>query len=187
MTTQIRNVTLDDMDALHRINQAVSSNPNKTPEQWQLAYYKYVDYYPTCEPENSFVITDDQDEPFGYILCSANFKDFLAGMTEHFKELMNELEPDSFDAFVASQEFLDKFQEQYPAHLHIDILPTYQNVHAGSRLMAHLLDHLKKNHVPGLCLGVSATRPQAIHFYKKNGFEVLSEDIFGYIMGIKLD
>lgn len=183
---EIRNVTLDDLDALHEINRAVSSNPNKTPEQWQLAYYKYVDYYPLCEPENSFVITDD-GRPFGYILCSANFDRFFAGMEQHFKQSMNQLESGSFESFIANQAFLEMFKKDYPAHLHIDVLPEYQNVHAGSKLMNHLLEHLKSNNIPGICLGVSATRPQAIHFYTKNHFEILHEDVFGYIMGQKLN
>lgn len=182
---EIRNVTFDDLDALHAINRAVSSNPNKTAEQWQLAYYKYVDYYPICEPENSFVITDD-GKPFGYILCSTNIDHFISGMEKHFKNSMNQLQEGSFESFIEGQAGLLTFKDNYPAHLHIDVLPEYQNVHAGSRLMNHLLDHLKKNNICGICLGVSATRPQAIHFYIKNHFEILENESYGYIMGQKL-
>ncbi|MEY8308665.1 GNAT family N-acetyltransferase [Erysipelotrichaceae bacterium 51-3] len=183
----LRNVRTDDLDALHQIHQATSSNPNKTPQQWQLAYLKYVDYYPRFAFETSFVACDENDKPLGYLLCESDADRFFKLMSEAYQEEMDAIVPGSFERFMNSQSFLQTFKDQYPAHLHIDLLPSAQNMHLGSKLMKQLIEELKARNIPGVLLGVSKTRPQAIHFYKKHGFEVLEEEHSGYTMGLKLD
>ena len=180
----LRNVRTDDLDALHQIHQATSSNPNKTPEQWQLAYLKYVDYYPRFAFETSFVTCDENGKPLGYLLCESDADRFFKLMSEAYQEEMDAIVPGSFERFMNSQSFLQTFKDQYPAHLHIDLLPSAQNMHLGSKL---LIEELKARNIPGVLLGVSKTRPPAIHFYKKHGFEVLEEEPSGYTMGLKLD
>ena len=183
----LRNVRMEDLDALHQIHQATSSNPNKTPEQWHLAYLKYVDYYPRFASETSFVACDENDRPLGYLLCESDADRFVQKMNEAYREEMDAIVPGSCEQFLNSQSFMQTFKDQYPAHLHIDLLPSAQSMHLGGKLMKRLIEELKARNVPGLLLGVSKTRPQAIHFYKKHGFEVLEEEPFGYTMGLKLD
>ena len=57
--------------------------------------------------------------------------------------------------------------KEFPAHLHIDILANLQGKGAGKALMKRLFEHLKKNSVPGVHLGVDGANENAIGFYKK--------------------
>ena len=71
----------------------------------------------------------------------------------------------------------------YPAHLHIDLLPNIQGKGVGRRLMDALFSELKKRGIPGVHLGVGSSNESAIVFYKKVGFSVLEEQSWGFTMG----
>ena len=58
----------------------------------------------------------------------------------------------------------------YPAHLHIDILPAGQGQGLGRRMMATFLDRLRALGVPGVHLGVGKRNPGAVQFYERMGF-----------------
>jgi GNAT superfamily N-acetyltransferase len=73
--------------------------------------------------------------------------------------------------------------KDYPAHLHIDMLPCLQGKGLGRALMDKLFSELKSKGVPGCHLGVSASNQGAVGFYKKLGFTVLKEFDWGLEMG----
>jgi ribosomal protein S18 acetylase RimI-like enzyme len=75
---------------------------------------------------------------------------------------------------------------EYPAHLHIDLLPEAQGKGWGRALIDALLAALRNRKVPGLHLGVGGANTGAIAFYKKLGFAVLAENTWGLTMGQKL-
>ena len=78
-----------------------------------------------------------------------------------------------------------RFQNDYPAHLHIDCLPGYTGLGIGSQLIETMADDLK-DEVNGVMLGVSKTNQGAINFYQKHDFDILDEDNAGYVMGRQL-
>jgi len=80
-----------------------------------------------------------------------------------------------------------KWLSDYPAHLHIDILPSLQGKGIGRKLMEKLFTELEKQGAPGLHLGVSSSNPGAVGFYKKFGFTTLEEESWGFTMGIKIN
>lgn len=64
--------------------------------------------------------------------------------------------------------------EEYPCHLHIDILPDYAGNQFGRKLMDHLKEKLRAKKVKGIHLIKSGQGPEAAGtetFYKKMGFE----------------
>lgn len=63
------------------------------------------------------------------------------------------------------------FLEKYPAHLHIDILPSHQKQGYGGILMSEFLRELRKKEAKGVHLGMRADNTLAGNFYKKHGFE----------------
>jgi len=71
----------------------------------------------------------------------------------------------------------------YPAHLHIDLLPSLQGKGMGRALMDTLFAELERQRVPGLHLGVGSSNKSAIAFYQKLGFSVLQEQEWGLTMG----
>jgi GNAT superfamily N-acetyltransferase len=72
---------------------------------------------------------------------------------------------------------------EYPAHLHIDLLPALQGKGMGRALMHCLFDELSKRNARGVHLQVGIQNQGAAAFYKKLGFTVLSEEDWGYTMG----
>ena len=74
---------------------------------------------------------------------------------------------------------------EYPAHLHIDLLPCLQGKGTGRALMNVLFTELKQLKVPGLHLGVSASNNGAVAFYQKLDFSVLEEHEWGFTLGKK--
>jgi ribosomal protein S18 acetylase RimI-like enzyme len=71
----------------------------------------------------------------------------------------------------------------YPAHLHIDLLPSLQGKGMGRALMDTLFAELERQKVLGLHLGVGSSNKSAIAFYQKLGFSVLQEQEWGLTMG----
>ncbi|MDL2229582.1 GNAT family N-acetyltransferase [Treponema sp. OttesenSCG-928-L16] len=72
--------------------------------------------------------------------------------------------------------------DEYPAHLHIDILPELQGQGCGRRLMESLFSALGERKCPGIHLGVGAKNTNAAAFYKHLGFSVFREKEHGSIM-----
>lgn len=67
----------------------------------------------------------------------------------------------------------DAFAAEYPAHLHIDLLPEAQGHGLGRRLIDTLVAELRRRGVVGLHLVASADNAGAIAFYPRVGFEPL--------------
>lgn len=60
---------------------------------------------------------------------------------------------------------------RWPAHLHIDLLPTARGVGAGGRLMHAWFDRLRALDVPGVHLQMWAENESAFAFFRAMGFE----------------
>lgn len=63
--------------------------------------------------------------------------------------------------------------EQYPSHLHIDLLPRAQGRGFGRQMIEELVRRLKERHSPGVHLGMSAHNTPAYGFYQRLGFREL--------------
>jgi len=74
----------------------------------------------------------------------------------------------------------------YPAHLHIDLLPHAVGKGNGRNMMQRFLNRLNELKVPAVHLGVTAENPGAIAFYKHIGFHVISTEDWGLFMGKKI-
>ncbi|AEC01975.1 GNAT family N-acetyltransferase [Parasphaerochaeta coccoides] len=74
----------------------------------------------------------------------------------------------------------------YPAHLHINILPSLQGRGIGRRLMENWLGKAEEKHLQGVHFGVDARNKSAIGFYGHLGFTVLENTDHSLIFGMKL-
>lgn len=63
--------------------------------------------------------------------------------------------------------------EDYPAHLHIDLLPELQGQGFGRALIRRMLGELRVRGVPGLYLTMSSSNRSARAFYDRLGFRDL--------------
>lgn len=75
--------------------------------------------------------------------------------------------------------------DDYPAHMHIDLLPEAQSGGWGRKLIDTLKATMKNRGVVGLHLGVDPNNKRAIGFYEHIGFKKLSED--GLLLGQRLN
>ena len=162
--------------------------PFTTIEERPCADYllsTYCDYYIEREPESCFVLTDENDEAVGYVLCAKEQKKYR-------RVFLKEYQPRVFCDRKAKIESWGEawvhgiFARKYPAHLHIDILKGYRGGGNGTRMIATLLEHLKAENVKGVHLVVSEENQKAIRFYERCGFETLLKFGKGRIMGIQL-
>ncbi|WP_243074069.1 GNAT family N-acetyltransferase [Microbacterium sp. SS28] len=67
----------------------------------------------------------------------------------------------------------EPYGDDYPAHLHIDLLPELQGQGWGRRLIDTLCTALREHGVPGLHLVADANNTGALAFYERLGFTPL--------------
>ncbi|MEV4276743.1 GNAT family N-acetyltransferase [Actinoplanes xinjiangensis] len=133
--------------------------------------------YVTREPEHAHVLDDGTGAAVGYILGTAD----TAAFVEWFRK---EWIPATADRFAADdprdrdlaavlntpEKMLRPEFADYPAHLHIDLLPEWQGRGHGRGLMAAFLAGLRAAGVERVHLGMAAENEGAYTFYRKLGF-----------------
>lgn len=72
---------------------------------------------------------------------------------------------------------------QYPAHLHIGILPTWRRKGIGTGLMNSYSAYLRKRNVAGYHLYASSFHPLGVAFYRKLGLDDLGRFIWRFHNG----
>jgi ribosomal protein S18 acetylase RimI-like enzyme len=106
-------------------------------------------------------------------------KPFPPARSEKEKKIIELIHGRKFPIDINEQPWLT----DYPAHLHIDLLPCIQGKGQGRVLIDTLFNELARGGVSGLHLGVSSSNQGAVAFYKKLGFTVLEEHDWGLTMG----
>jgi len=150
-------------------------------------------------------IAEYQCRPQGYIIAVPDTAIFEKWMEEQWLPPLRKRYPQPFPQEMIRSEReaklikaihnkkfpLEKYSENlyrdYPAHLHIDMLPAIQGKGLGRKLMETLFKELKQQGVTGLHLGVDAENTNAILFYQKLGFSMLKEHSWGFTMAKQLD
>ena len=170
-----------DLDGIRKVCLALATEEWKQSDSMrQFLQTAFCDYYIENEPENAFV-AEDEGRIVGYILCA---KDFDAWVTTFNADYASRPEMQDFKAFVMGTiENPSNFAKDYPAHLHIDILPEYQHAGLGTRLMNELTAHLRSIGVCGVMLEVAAENDNAVSFYLKQGFKPLKTGERSIVMG----
>ncbi|WP_309065461.1 GNAT family N-acetyltransferase [Microbacterium sp.] len=75
----------------------------------------------------------------------------------------------------------------YPAHLHIDLLPETQGQGLGRRLVETLFEELRRRGVAGLHLGMNPENNGAGAFYERLGMHRLDSDPDTVMYGVRFD
>ncbi len=69
--------------------------------------------------------------------------------------------------------------DEFPSHLHIDLLPRGRRQGHGQTMMNTLMDRLQARGSPGVHLGMHASNEPAYHFYRALGFHDLTRQTEG--------
>jgi len=147
----------------------------------------FVGPYFAYEPECAFVL-EDSGGVCGYALAALDSKKFYARYeTEWRVDLCRRFPAPQGDPsgwsrtqkvhswYHQSDYTMPEPYQQYPSHLHIDLLQRAQGKGLGRRLMERLMDTLRDNGSAGVHLGVSALNQRAVLFYQKLGFKQLMQ------------
>lgn len=160
-------------------------------EEQKEPIYQYIRqmfcrYYIEKEPDNCFVVTNENDLPMGYVYGASDYDYYHRNMTEYL-EAISEIENGIFlpDAYVEMYNH-EIYKDDYPAHLHIDIFEEFRSKGYGSVLIDSFCNNLKNKGIRGVMLIVGSDNIRAQKFYEKNGFTLLNAKKSGYAYGKKL-
>ena len=146
----------------------------------------YCDYFIEKEGRNVFVATDENDKAIGYILCAENYDNFKEIFYNEYIERLGKWEFKFRKSAMRSTLIQEEYKKEYPAHLHIDILPDFQRMGLGHKLMDALCENLKSKNIKGVCLTVWAGNKKGRRFYEKYGFTLLETRKTTAVYGLKL-
>ncbi|MFQ3547875.1 MAG: N-acetyltransferase, partial [Termitinemataceae bacterium] len=76
--------------------------------------------------------------------------------------------------------------QEYPGHIHIDLLPEAQGGGWGRKLMDAMAARFMEKGCHGFHLGVSAANEAAIAFYRRYGMQEVSAESWGIVFGKRL-
>lgn len=144
----------------------------------------FCNYYIEQEPQNCYVAADEKGQVIGYILCAINFDVWKENFRKTYLKKSNN--PVTRLIGEGTIRGMQDFSKEFPAHLHIDIMPEFQGHSIGSELMEALINHLRGLKIKGLMLSVGADNSRGIHFYQKNGFQELHKGKREVLMGMRL-
>lgn len=136
--------------------------------------------YVARHPEYAFVVEADDGRVVGYVVGTPDtdgFEDWFA--TEWWPEHGSRWPLPAWESSRQDGTLIyaysrragaEPYGDQYPAHLHIDLLPELQGQGWGRRLIAVLADALRAGGVRGLHLVASSDNTGALSFYERLGF-----------------
>lgn len=155
----------------------------------------YAVPYAQHDPSLVFVIDDGTGRAIGYVIGAADTETFERWFHDTWWPSVRERyaghEEFARDAAIlANAERMgtvaSAYTREYPAHLHIDLLPETQGGGFGRRMIDTLFDALRERGVPGVHLVAAAANTSAIGFYERLGFTRLPSDAGSAAFGMRL-
>jgi len=158
-----------------------------------LWFMLFIGYYTRYEPEHCFVAVETAYHKVVGFICGT--PDTLNQEARFRKRMVPRIAfrlfgytswryPRSFkNVFSMARNFgtgtvdakNDPIIAQYPAHLHINILPDFQGQGIGSQLINRFEEHMCTLGVNGIHLGTTNKNNKAVPFYYKMGYEIVQE------------
>ncbi|MEU6253822.1 GNAT family N-acetyltransferase [Streptomyces sp. NPDC047043] len=137
--------------------------------------------YVHLEPELAFVLDDGRGEAVGYILGTADTPRFVDDYRTKWLPLVAARYPEPVgppttpdDEMIPLLHHPERMivpeVADYPAHLHIDLLPAWQGRGHGRALMRSFLQALQDRGVPAVHLSMVTANTPARAFYDRLGF-----------------
>jgi ribosomal protein S18 acetylase RimI-like enzyme len=155
----------------------------------------YAVPYSVRDPELCLVLTDEIG-PCGYVLGTDETTSFAswfnAAWLPKLRGAYADLRPspaasDAWLVALLSRDFTPPAcAHEFPAHLHIDLLPRIQGQGFGRALLAAWFELARARGAPGVHLGVNPRNARARAFYEHMGLRVLGSDGGALLYGIEL-
>lgn len=181
----IRAATPADVPALYRIclqtahagqdASALYSDPEYPGQRFAVPYARFA-------PDFAFVL-DVGGEVKGYVVAAPDTRAFEAQLTASWwpalQQQYRHREPEApldgnlLHSIRHPDAAAAELVGQWPAHLHINLLPEQQKGGWGRKMIEHQLAALRAAGVSGVHLGVSLQNEQVCAFYQRLGFRHL--------------
>ena len=176
-----------DLEAIYDICIRTGDNGGDATDKFEnprLLADTFAAPYLYLEPSLAFVLPDGADRPVGYVLGTANTAGFVSAYREKWLPRVVSLYPvptpevpardaGMLGAFHNPERMLQSGTEDFPAHLHIDILPSHQGGGNGRRLIETFMDAAAVAGATGVHVTVALANARAHGFYLKVGFKLL--------------
>jgi len=165
----------------------------------------YAGPYLALEPELSFVVETDRGVE-GYVIATADTRRFVERYRELWLPGFATRHPrpapasgtESGTALSVADEMTERGYrpegmlidevDEFPAHLHINLLPSLQGQGLGRELIRTILAALRERGVTAVHLGVSPSNSAASAFYRRLGFTELASSTPEHpLFGIRTD
>jgi|ERR1700749_3296064 len=148
----------------------------------KLVGHVYAAPYGALSPETAFVV-EDENGVGGYIIGPADTYAFekrceaewWPPLRARYADPAGDPKSWSWDERMAHHihhpdRTPKRINLEYPAHLHINLLPRLQRRGMGKRMIDHWLSHVSAMGAHGACLGTGDGNPRAVKFYRAYGF-----------------
>lgn len=199
-----------DRSALDKIYRATCNPALQEEPAWTISSYLWCHPYPILSSQTCFVLDSGTGEAVGYVLGTPNTRDFAARWPRAYTPNLDRsklLPPPGYKARALPVPTWDSdlpsyllhllyndhigllngsypdMLDQYPAHLHINLLPGYRRQGWGQKMIATFCDTVRMDGASGVHLGMEARNADAGKFYSSIGFErfprVISDDVDG--------
>jgi ribosomal protein S18 acetylase RimI-like enzyme len=145
----------------------------------------FVGPYLTFEPPLSLML-EDSDGVCGYALAARDSRTFYARYDREWRPDICARFPEPkgdpstwtraeevYGWYHRPDYFCPDPYEDYPSHLHIDLLARAQGQGYGRQMMEELMSRLRQAGSPGVHLGMWARNDRAYAFYQRLGFQEL--------------
>ena len=190
---RVRPARLDDLPAVYAICDELGMVAEAQPRTRELLGHVYAGPYIVAPATRSVVVVDELGVA-GYLLCATDTAAFTAWCeSSWWPGLRADYPRAAVGRAVADQEVVDLIHApptassgvaaEYPAHLHIDMLPRVRGRGLGSRLIRDLLVDLSHRGIPGVHLDVASDNARAIALYSRLGFAELERGPDSVFMG----
>jgi GNAT superfamily N-acetyltransferase len=157
----------------------------------------WMNYYTDHEPESAFIAELD-GEIIGYLVGCKDTKRqeemqakvILPRIRRKLFTFGYKLDRRFFSFMwrytrsMLRHEFPEEPIDDYPAHLHMNLIEGCRSGGVGSKLMSAYFEYLRANGVKGIHLGTTTRNKLAVPFYKKWGFDLVSRHPFTMYEGI---
>jgi ribosomal protein S18 acetylase RimI-like enzyme len=189
----VRPYRASDLDDLYRICLQTGDNGEDATSKFEdprILGHVFAAPYGLYEPSLAFV-AEDEIGVGGYIVGALNSKafekrletDWWPALRDRYPAPPSELPPDQWTPDQRAAGFIhvplkvpEELAEDYPSHLHVNLVPRLQSQGLGRQLMNTLMRALREQGSVGLHFFVSSTNHRAADFYRHLGFTVISAD-----------
>ncbi len=171
--------------------QATLPPPLQSEPAFSISPYIWANPYIRLYPQNCFVVDSGAGTAVGYIVGTPDTKDYIARYRAEYiptldaekfpkpsmkssadweGELPKALLQHLYTPEELLQEDFPQLLEEYPAHLHIDLLLEYQRRGFGRQLMDMFCQRLRGDGAKGVHLVMAVDNKNGM-FYERMGFE----------------